>query len=104
MIQEEINNQRKENVKRQFVKKRSLISNSSISEFFCFKRSLQKGWCGTKDVCGKSYTFNNENLFAFAICGECVVKMFSFTIMSSCVIPFLKIIFKHRFAWIGGKN
>jgi len=42
MIQEEINNQRKENVKRQFVKKRSLISNSSISEFFVSKDPFRK--------------------------------------------------------------
>jgi hypothetical protein len=36
-FQEEINNQRKENVERQFTKKRSLISNSSISKSFATK-------------------------------------------------------------------
>jgi hypothetical protein len=33
-----------------------------------------------------------------------MVKAFSVTIMFSCAIPFSKIIFKHYFAWIGGKN
>jgi hypothetical protein len=97
-FQEEINNWSKKNVERQFAKKRFLISNSSIFEFFASKRCLQKGWCGIKDVCGKSYIFNNEKSFAFTICGECVVEVFSVIIMSSCAIPFLKIIFKHYFA------
>ncbi len=46
-----------------------------------FKKSFYKKWCGTKDVCGKSCTFNSEKLLAFAICGECVVKVFSVAIM-----------------------
>jgi hypothetical protein len=41
-FQEEINNQRKKNVGRQFVKKRSLISNFSISEFFASKIPFKK--------------------------------------------------------------
>jgi hypothetical protein len=46
----------------------------------------------------KICTFNSEKSLAFAICGKCVVKAFNVTIMSSCAIPFLKIIFKHCFA------
>jgi hemerythrin-like domain-containing protein len=36
-FQKEINNEGKENVERQYAKKRSLISNSSIFEFFASK-------------------------------------------------------------------
>jgi hypothetical protein len=36
-FQKEINNQRKENVEKQFAKKRPFISNSSIFEFFVSK-------------------------------------------------------------------
>ncbi len=41
-FQKEINNQRKENVRRQFVKKRFLISNSSIYNFFASKVPFKK--------------------------------------------------------------
>jgi len=64
---------------------------------FCFKKSLQKGWCGMKDVFRKSCIFNSEKSFAFAICGECVVKMFSNIIMSSCANPFSKKYFQTLF-------
>jgi hypothetical protein len=40
--QEKINNQGKENVEKLFVKKRSLISNSSIFEFFASKDPFKK--------------------------------------------------------------
>ncbi len=40
-LQEEINNQGKENVNRQSTKKRSLISNSFISEFFASKHPFR---------------------------------------------------------------
>jgi len=103
-FQEYMNNEGKENVKRQSANKRSNISNYFVFEFFCFKISFKKGWCGTKDVCGKSCIFNNEKSFAFAICGKRVVKVFNVTIMSSCVSLFLKIIFKHCFAWINRNN
>ncbi len=42
-FQEEINNQRKKNVERQSIKKRSLISNPSISKFFASKDPFKKG-------------------------------------------------------------
>jgi hypothetical protein len=42
---------------------------------FLLQKTPSKGWCGTKDVCGKYCTFNNEKLFSFAICGKCVVKV-----------------------------
>jgi len=93
----EINNQGKENVKRQFANKRSLIYNFSIFEFFVSKDPFEKDDVEQKvfvEIC----TFNGENSFAFTICEKCVVKMFSIIIMSLCVIPFSKIIFKHCFA------
>ncbi len=41
-FQEKINNQRKENVERQYAKKRFLISNPSIFEFFASKDPFKK--------------------------------------------------------------
>jgi hypothetical protein len=43
-------------------------------------RSKRMMW--SKRCCGESCTFNNEKSFAFAICGKCVIKTFSVTIMS----------------------
>jgi hypothetical protein len=42
MFEENINNQGKKNVEKQFAKKRSLISNSCISEFFASKDPFKK--------------------------------------------------------------
>jgi hypothetical protein len=64
---------------------------------FSFKKSLQKMMMWSENVCGESYTFDIEKSLAFAICKECVVKAFGVAIMSSCSIPFLKIVFTHYF-------
>jgi hypothetical protein len=97
-FQEKINNQRKKNVEKQYANKRFLISNPSTSKFFASKDPFKKNDVRAKDVCGECCTFNSEKSFAFAICGECVVKAFNVTMISLCEIPFLKTIFKHFFA------
>jgi len=88
---------------REFVKKRSFISNSSIFECFASKDLLKKDDVEQKMLL-ENFTFNYEKSLAFAICAKCVVKLFSVTIMSLCSIPFSKIIFKQNFAWIAGEN
>jgi hypothetical protein len=99
-----VNNQGKEKIDRQFVKKRSFISNSSIFYFF-----ISKDLFKNDDVEQKMFVENLallivKNHLPLQFVDKCVVKMFSVTIMYLCAISFSKIIFKHCFAWIGGEK
>jgi hypothetical protein len=80
-LQEEINNERRKNVEKQSTKKSYLISNFSIFEFSALKYPFKKD-----DVEQKMFVENFALLIMKnhlpTICGECVVKTFSVTIMS----------------------
>jgi len=85
-------------LKKQSTKKRSLISNSSISEFFASKDPFKKN-----DVEQKMFV---ENLALLIVKNHLPLQFVEsvwlshlvLQITSSCAIPFSKIIFKHYFA------
>ncbi len=97
-FQEKINNERKENVEIQSTKKRSLISNSSIFDFFASKDPFRKD-----DVEQKMFV---ENL-TLLIMKNHLFLQFLESVWLKCLMlqlclcvqfPFRKMIFKHYFA------
>jgi len=87
IFQEKINNQGKENIRKQYAKKRSLISNFPYLHF-SLQKILSKKKMWIKRYCEKSCNFNSEKSLAFAICGEHVVKTFSVTLFPRVKFPF----------------
>jgi len=72
------------------LQKKDSIINSSIYEFFCFKRSLQKDDVEQILFVENLKLFIVEILVAFVISKKCVVKGFGASIVSLHSIPFSK--------------
>ncbi len=86
---------------KEFAKKRSFISNSSIFECFASKDPLKNDDVEQKMLLENLALLIMKNHMLLQFVQSVWLKCL---MLQLCSIPFLKIIFKHNFAWIGGKN
>ncbi len=54
------NNELVRTIKWQPIKKRPNVPTSVISAFFCYKKTLQKGWCVAKRLSARPWPFDCE--------------------------------------------